>query len=240
MVTTTFRTETTPARLSDDIRNFVAELSESQGAEWVPVEPLPDGEVGWCYKNVAKMVSVCGGTPVNGWLIWERFPLYLTAEFHTVLRTPDGDLFCLTPKPEGEQAILFAPAPEYGSDFDFHNKRPSSRRLRTYQPTPVPVETVLAALTDSQKQYESRRATLKNMSIEAWLAAKRSTDALAPAIDAFLATSDEVERILVPHPKGRWCADPERYAALQKRKLVELRQMEALAWQTFRSKRPPG
>jgi hypothetical protein len=100
------KTETTPARISNEITEFAAQLDGCTSPEWVPVMPLPDGEVGWCHRNVAK------------------------------------------------------------------------------------------------------------------------------------ATSDEVERMLVPHPNGRWCAEPERYASLQKRRLAELRQMEALAWQTFRSTSP--
>jgi hypothetical protein len=230
------KTETTPVRISDDIKEFVARLDGGTPPEWVPVEPLPDGEVGWCHRNVAKMIAVNAGSPVNGWCIWEYAGLYLTAEFHSAWRTPDGELFCLTPKPDGEEVILFVPVPSYGLDFDFHNKRPHSRRARTYRPPAVNVEDVLASMTDSQRKYENRRAAAKNISLEQWLVAKRSADALAPAIDAFLATSDELDRMLLPHPKGRWCANPERYASVQKRKLAERRHMESLAWQTAKSK----
>jgi alcohol dehydrogenase class IV len=73
--------------------------------------------------------------------------------------------------------------------------------------------------------------------LEQWLAAKISADALAPAIDAFLATSAELDRMLVPHPGGRWCAEPERYAAAQRRKLAENRYMVSLAYGTAKSKK---
>jgi hypothetical protein len=230
------KTETTPARISNEITEFAAQLDGCTSPEWVPVMPLPDGEVGCCHRNVAKMIAVNGGVPVNGWCVWEYAALYLTAEFHAVWRTPEGQLFCLTPKPDGEQHILFVPTPTYGPDFDFHNKRPHAQRVRTYQPTPVAIKTLIESLTDSQRKYESRRAEAKNMSLPQWLAAKRSADALAPAIDAFLATSDELDRMLVPHALGRWCAEPERYAAVQKRKLAERRHMESLARQTAKSK----
>jgi hypothetical protein len=232
--------ETTPVRISDCITKFTAQLDGCTSPEWGPVEPLPDREVGRCHRNVAKMIAVNGGDLIHGWCIWEYSGLYLTAEFHAVWRTPAGhperQLFCLTPKPDGERHILSVPTPGYGPDFDFHNKRPHAQRVRTYQPTPVAIETILAALTESKRKYESRRAAAKKMSLEEWLAAKRSADALALAIDAFLATSDELDRMLVPHPRGRWCADPDRYASVQKRKLAERRHMESLAWQMAKSK----
>jgi hypothetical protein len=165
------KTETTPARISDDIIKFVGQLDGHTSPEWVPVEPLPDGEVGWRHRNVAKMVAVNAGVSVHRWCIWEHAGLYLTAEFHAVWRTPEGQLFCLTPKPDGERHILFVPAPIYRPDFDFHNKRPHAQRVRTYQPTPVAIETSLASLTDSKRKYESRRAAAKNMSLPQWLAA---------------------------------------------------------------------
>lgn len=236
MIASLGKKETTPTRISDDIKAFAARLDGGTPLQWVPVEPIPDGEVGWCHRNVAKMIAVNGGVPANGWCIWEWAGLYLTAEFHSVWRTPDGDLFCLTPKPDGERVILFVPVPSCGADFDFHNKRPHSQRVRTYRPAAVSVEKILATMTESQRKYESRRAAAKNMSLEDWMIIKRSANALVPAIDAFLATSDELDRMLVPHPEGRWCAEPERYAAVQKRKLAEHRYMVSLVHQKTNSK----
>lgn len=44
---------------------------------------------------------------MTGWIIWEDPGLLVEAEFHVVWADPGGNLVDVTPKPDGEQRILF-------------------------------------------------------------------------------------------------------------------------------------
>jgi hypothetical protein len=74
-----------------------------------------------------------GGTIQFGWIIWQMPDVLLTAEFHTVWRDAKGNLFDITPKPQNEASIVFAPAPDYPTDFDF-SRRPNNRRVQLCEP----------------------------------------------------------------------------------------------------------
>jgi hypothetical protein len=115
-------TETTPAEIT---QNVIA-LCEGIGAAapvLVPVQQDPLGIYGMCFIGVADKIKAGGGSICHGWAIWETLPrLFLAAELHAVwVVSPSGELIDITPKPQRENRIVFAPDPKYSSDFDFLN-----------------------------------------------------------------------------------------------------------------------
>lgn len=65
---------------------------------------------GACHLNVAHLVRERGGQAVTGWMIWESATL-VDAEHHCCWRAPDGVLFDVTPRVDGEDRVLFLPDP---------------------------------------------------------------------------------------------------------------------------------
>jgi hypothetical protein len=59
--------------------------------------------------NVPRHVATFGGQVQYGWIIWSDPRIYIEAEFHTVWRTPLGELIDITPTVSGEDQILFLP-----------------------------------------------------------------------------------------------------------------------------------
>ncbi|MGE8360434.1 hypothetical protein [Pseudomonas sp.] len=71
--------------------------------------PLPDAPEKECFQIVAGHIEKNGGEAVYGWAIWEVPGVYIEAEFHSVWRSPEGELRCLTPFPLPFETILFLP-----------------------------------------------------------------------------------------------------------------------------------
>lgn len=77
----------------------------------VPHEPLADAEENECFVVVPEALEAIGGEQVFGWAIWEWPRVMIEAEFHTVIRTPDGKLLDVTPRPVGLRKIAFIEDP---------------------------------------------------------------------------------------------------------------------------------
>lgn len=105
------RSTTPEVPLSDDVRDFTRTLSDVEpvllpytdyGARYIP---------GACHLNVAHRVKHHGGQRVFGWMIWTG-PMFTEGEFHSVWRSPSGDLVDVTPRRDGEEFVLFVPDPK--------------------------------------------------------------------------------------------------------------------------------
>ena len=63
-----------------------------------------------CHTNVKHYVAKRGGQALGGWIVWEN-PGWAELEAHAVWVNPKGDLVDVTPRPDGEELILFLPDP---------------------------------------------------------------------------------------------------------------------------------
>jgi hypothetical protein len=98
---------TTPKVISPLVLSLCARLVPGAVPFFVPVKPAPDALPGESFTNVAHAVARFGGGGFHGWAISECAD-FLLAEFCAVWFTTCGTLD-ITPKPVGEQTILFLP-----------------------------------------------------------------------------------------------------------------------------------
>ena len=101
--------ETTPRAISPAIEKLCAELVPGQTPVFIPVEPSAEATHGHCVFDVPPHVEHFGGQMILGWCIWECPGILLTAEFHACWLSPERGLIDITPKPDGENTILFLP-----------------------------------------------------------------------------------------------------------------------------------
>jgi hypothetical protein len=111
MMTYRLPTETTPAAISTAITDLCHRLVLGGVPQFVSVRPTERATKGECIDNVAQFIAHHAGQRVLGWCIWERPGICLNAEFHAVWQSPEGTMRDITPKPDGEDRILFLPDP---------------------------------------------------------------------------------------------------------------------------------
>lgn len=102
-------TTTTPARIDAPMRRLIDTVTPGGQAHYLPVRPTPDATVNGCFSNVRAKVARDGGRRLCGWQLWEWPGVLVEAEFHAVWLSPGGEMVEITPKPHGEDAILFVP-----------------------------------------------------------------------------------------------------------------------------------
>ena len=188
--------ETAPPKITGKHIEFAKTLSSTDLVR-VPVVPDDFGLYGWCSDGVLEKMKHDGGIIVFGWTIWEWPGAMLTAEFHSIWRSPSGDLFDITPKPQGESEIVFVPDLTIPADFDF-DKRPRNRRFRLYQPVD-PVRLVMehiARMKPSQLKYETQRAARAGKTLQQRLLAKQPIDPIPGIIDGLIAATARREEAL--------------------------------------------
>lgn len=100
---------TTPPYITRRIQQLIAKVVPGGNPVYLTVQPEADALVNECFPNVAAKISRAGGRMLCGWQIWEWPYVMVEAEFHAVWVSPEGDLVDVTPKPDGEAAILFVP-----------------------------------------------------------------------------------------------------------------------------------
>jgi len=100
---------TTPAEITDAIRQFSDRLVPGSSPVWVEFDQTNAGTVDECYDNVAEVVRTLGGAALLGWTIWEWPGVMLEAISHAVWENPEGGLLDPTPKSDGEQTTVFVP-----------------------------------------------------------------------------------------------------------------------------------
>lgn len=97
-----------PIELPARILDFCWQISTEKPLV-VSVEPKSFAVPGECYSNVEEQVRRQGGSAVYGWQIWDWPAVFTEAEFHAVWSAPDGSLHDITPKIDGDGAIVFLP-----------------------------------------------------------------------------------------------------------------------------------
>lgn len=209
--------ETTPFEVTAGIVDLCAELGDGTPV-FVDVSAPPTSRVGWCFSNVADMVADKGGAPQHGWLIWLARGLWVNAEFHVVWQAPDGGLFDVTPKPDGESRIMFMPDPTYGPHFDFY-RRPNSVRMRVYRHDErrEGLAIKIAAFSDVRLSYEKAKARSKGVTVAQSVGMGAKRDRLEKLLDGFLEDVGNLESMLVPTPNGMVCKDARREDELVRR-----------------------
>lgn len=102
-------TTTTPAGINAPVRQLIETVTPGGHARYLRVRPEPDAGVNGCFSNVRAKAARDGGRMLCGWQLWEWPRVLVEAEFHAVWLSPDGEMVEITPKPHGEDAILFVP-----------------------------------------------------------------------------------------------------------------------------------
>jgi hypothetical protein len=98
--------------LSKIVRDFITDKLSHVEPVLLPYTDCGAGYIsGACHLNVAHRVQHHGGERVFGWMIWTG-PMFTEGEFHSVWRSPDGELLDITPRADGEKFILFVPDPK--------------------------------------------------------------------------------------------------------------------------------
>ena len=87
---------TTPAAISPPIRKLCKDVAGNAEPAYIPVTTGAERD------NM---------TAAPGWAVWQVADALIEAEFHVAWRTPDGELTDITPRPGGEDTILFVEDP---------------------------------------------------------------------------------------------------------------------------------
>jgi len=106
------RPQSTPSEFNGTVRAFLREMGLPKDAFYLGFTPLDDRyRATYCLDNCAHAEHEGLGVAAYGWIIWEaRKHRFIEAEFHAVLRQGD-ELIDITPRPDGEEMILFVPDP---------------------------------------------------------------------------------------------------------------------------------
>ena len=121
--------DTTPESADDPkVMELLAEIRRVGGGIlpdarpfYVPVIPDPSSEVNDCFVAVSERIAKDGGESIVGWTLRKETRLMMSAEFHSIWKSPAGKLLDVTPKGIpliGESIvvptsrILFVSAPE--------------------------------------------------------------------------------------------------------------------------------
>ena len=88
---------TTPAAISPPIRKLCKDVAGNAEPAYIPVRTGTEQE------NM---------TAAPGWVIWQVADALIEAEFHVAWRKSDGELIDITPRPGGEDTILFVEDPK--------------------------------------------------------------------------------------------------------------------------------
>lgn len=100
---------TTPLEITRPVRRLIEAVVPGGEARYLTVQPEANAVVSECFPNVEAKVAVAGGRMLCGWQIWEWPHVLVEAEFHAVWVSPEGEFIDITPKPHGENRILFLP-----------------------------------------------------------------------------------------------------------------------------------
>lgn len=99
-----------PEEITEEINSLIVRLGIALPPQYIRCDPIKDAPINHCFPLVEEKVRTEGGQMVLGWQIWQTLNL-LEAEFHSIWKTPDGDLVDIAPKAIPVQKILFLPDP---------------------------------------------------------------------------------------------------------------------------------
>ena len=221
--------ETTPAAITEALRDFCVDLCWSEPA-YIPVQADQEGMYGFCNLTVAEKIKKDGGKPVHGWTIWEWPGVFWTAEFHMVWENPNGDLIDVTPKPDGETSILFLRDWSFEADFDFMNRPVSQRRrIRADEDRPTLITAAIKGLNERQRTYEEGRAVKAGISLEEWIDKKLPHDEINKLIDDTIQACHEHEVYLDSRKNGVFIKANQTLQNLINRRKAKMNQLKLAA-----------
>ena len=90
----------------------IDENASLQPPIYVPIKPVLDAPVNWCFPVVAGKIERDGGSIQHGWIIWEVPDTFIEAEFHAFWVSPSGEYVDVMPRPAGFTRILYLPDPK--------------------------------------------------------------------------------------------------------------------------------
>ncbi len=93
------------------VRDFCTSIIPDAIPIQVDCRPLLDKPLKECFTIVPDHIATNGGSQLIGWAIWEWPGVLIEAEFHTVWKTPDNEIVCLTPNRLMSRNIVFLPDP---------------------------------------------------------------------------------------------------------------------------------
>lgn len=157
---------TTPKAVDAVLSEFCRSVVADAVPEFVPVRPEGFAEYGYCHLNVREKVARDGGSCSAGWLIWLASDVFIEAEFHSVWRSPGGELIDVTPKPDGERRVLFVP--DAGRVWDGGPPPPNLFRPLSDSP--------LASMLQSMKDLDDRKRS-RNWNSPQAIAKRRAAEA---------------------------------------------------------------
>src|SRR3989304_3847969 len=79
---------------------------------FIPSRPLFGKPPDECFAIIREHIALHGGKQYIGWSIWEWPKVFIEAEFHSIWKSPEGEVIDLTPKRYTFDRILFLPNPE--------------------------------------------------------------------------------------------------------------------------------
>jgi GTPase involved in cell partitioning and DNA repair len=100
---------TVPRKITKEIKKFANQITKKPNLIILTIQPDINSENGECFKNVEDYIKSNDGEIQYGWIIWETPNIMLEAEFHAVLKLPNGNLLDITPTNDREKEILFVP-----------------------------------------------------------------------------------------------------------------------------------
>lgn len=103
---------TTPKILSKDVNCLRDKIDVATAPVFVPIRETLGHTINECFQNVRRKIARDGGSIQYGWMVWELPGKLIEGEFQAVWIAPDGRSVDITPKPDGEEQILFIPDPE--------------------------------------------------------------------------------------------------------------------------------
>lgn len=204
---------TPPAHLGGDIDAFARDLG-GLAVTFVPVEPRPDAETGFCHRNVAECVRLHGGRPAVGYALWAN-RLFLMAEYHSVWETPTGELIDPTPAAEGETRICFARDPSRATHYDAPRPPPNRAMSIVGKADGAAVSEAIAGLSPARLDYEKRRADRAGLDLDTHMAKKIGRSALSVAVDEFIAASQSRDLLVTQTATRILSHDPPAFRSAQ-------------------------
>ncbi len=106
MVVVRSTTPRLPATMA--VRSLCERLTSGGEFSLLPFSAVnPRYKAGFCHANVLHRTRTHGGSREFGWLVWEHPGLLAEGEFHSVWRSPTGELVDLTPRADGERLVMF-------------------------------------------------------------------------------------------------------------------------------------
>lgn len=96
-----------PKDLFPYVIEFTKSISPDNNPFFIKITNNPSGIIKECVKNVENYIKLHKGEKVFGWKIWEWYGIMIEAEFHTIWRSPSGELQDITPEEQLFERVLF-------------------------------------------------------------------------------------------------------------------------------------